>query len=252
MYPTPGTAGCTIRVEVALSSWVVDSLLRSRTLETLNILDLPAEAVAHGFRRLEVCHFHLPAQSSGRDAFAECARSQGAILQTLLIDDGDLTHPDRGEEDEAWIASWVAEAERLGFARARVIAGRQPWSLETRTRSAAALRRLADRAGVRVMIENWPPLLNVPSELRELLDQLGGEVGLCADFGNWSDEADLASIFPLAETIHAKNSSDDDGIRFRRLATAARSAGFVGPWVLVASVAGHEWESLQHDAAFFS
>lgn len=239
-------------MEVALSSWAVDSLLRGRTPETLKILDLPAEAVAQGFRRLEVCHFHLPTEASGRDAFAHCARTQGAILQTLLIDDGDLTHPDRGEKDEVWIASWVAEAERLGFERARVIAGRQPWSLVTRARSGAALRRLADRAGVRLMIENWPPLLKFPSEVRELLDEVGGQVGLCADFGNWSDEADLASIFPFAETIHAKNSWDDEGERFRRLASVARSAGFAGPWVLVASVVGQEWASLRQDAAFLS
>jgi hypothetical protein len=48
------------------------------------------------------------------------------------------------------------------------------------------------------VITNWLDLLAGPREVAQVLDRLGGEVGLLADFGNWKGPrkyADLAAIF---------------------------------------------------------
>ena len=167
----------------------------------------------------------------------------GVELWSVLIDAGDITHPQHGGRDEAWIAEWVDIAGQLGAKRARVIAGKQPSTPEAHSASRAALTRLADRAeaqGVRLMTENWFDLLGTPAAVHDLLGSLDGRVGLCFDFGNWKGKSkydDLAKIAPLAESCHAKPQFDAAGAIVREdyvhCLDITRQAGFGGPYTLI-------------------
>lgn len=230
---------------------------------SVSLLEIPGRLAAMGIGTMELCHFHLPS----RDA-AYVAELRGALdaagveLWSLLVDAGDITHPEHGARDAAWIGDWIDMAAPLGAKRARVIAGKQTHTPETRQRSEKALRALADRAAgqsVRLMTENWFGFLAAPSQVQTLLDELDGQVGLCADFGNWDGHGarkydDLAAILPRAESCHAKSRFAAPGVvdtdEYRRCLDLARDAGFAGPYTLVYGGAGDDdWEgiALQRD-----
>ena len=88
-------------------------------------MELPARLAAFGITTLEICHFHLPDLDTGYLSELRSALQAANIeLFSLLIDEGDLTHPDHAERDLAWIGRWLEIAEHLGARRARVIAGK--------------------------------------------------------------------------------------------------------------------------------
>src|SRR5690606_20725135 len=118
----------------------------------------------------------------------------------LLIDAGDITHPEYGLRDQKWIAGWIEVANELGAEHARIIAGKQKPTRDALDRSVKALAALAEAnaGGTRLVTENWFDLLAEPAHVHYLLDRLDGRVGLLADFGNWGGESkysDLKSIF---------------------------------------------------------
>jgi sugar phosphate isomerase/epimerase len=227
----------------------------------LDILDLPGKIKAMGINRLELCHFHL----AGRDpAYLREARSAlhdaGVILQTLLIDDGDITSAAHGERDIAWISSWIDAAAELGAEKARVIGGKGEPTPENLDRAAQALMDLGQRglkAGVRVITENWFDTLSTSAHVEHVLRPLNGHVGFLADTGNWSGDAkfsELASIFRHAENCHAKAHFDAadqmDEADFAQCLGAAAMAGYSGPYTLIYEGPGDEWQGLAREAAF--
>jgi hypothetical protein len=140
-----------------------------------------------------------------------------------------------------------------------VIAGKQPYSVESMRRSQAGLLALAAQGqaqGVRVTIENWFPLLSRPEQVHALLDSLEGTVGLNADFGNWAGPTkydDLAAILPRAESCHAKCAFNaphtPDAQDYRRCLELTRQAGFRGPYTLIYDGPdADEWEGLALEA----
>ena len=87
-----------------------------------------------------------------------------------------------------------------------------------------------------------------------MLDSLNGEVGFNLDFGNWEGPtkcADLATIWPYAETCHAKcafvSEYVPDAEDFGRCLALARASGFSGPYTLIYDGRpGHdEWKGLE-------
>jgi sugar phosphate isomerase/epimerase len=211
---------------------------------------------------MELVSFHLPSRDP---VYLGELRAQlsttGVILQTLLIDAGDVTDPVNGARDQAWIASWIEIANLLGAEHARIIAGKQPPSTETLDRSVAALRALADgNAGssVRLTTENWFDLLPSAKEVAYVLDRLEGKVGLLGDFGNWkgADKYDeLEKIFGRAELCHAKASfvdGDLDAEDYGRCVDLAEAAGYTGPYTLIFDSEGpvNEWDGLALERDF--
>jgi sugar phosphate isomerase/epimerase len=229
---------------------------------TESLLDLPSALHNHGYQRMELVSFHLPSRDP---VYLGELRAQlsttGVILQTLLIDAGDLTDPVYGARDQAWIAGWIEIANLLGAENARVIAGKQPPSPETLDRSVAALRALADgNAGssVRLTTENWFDLLPSAKEVAYVLDRLEGKVGLLGDFGNWkgADKYDeLEKIFGRAELCHAKASfvdGDLDAEDYGRCVDLADAAGYAGPYTLIfdSELPVNEWDGLALERDF--
>ena len=226
-----------------------------------SLLGLPSVLANHGYHRLEIVSFHMRSRdpvylSELRDQL----KISNVTLQTLLVDAGDITHPEHGARDEAWIGSWFEIASALGAENVRVIAGKQAPTTETINRSVAALTRLADlNAGssVRLVTENWFDLLSTPAVVHEVLDRLEGRVGLLGDFGNWSGESkyeDLASIFSRAELCHAKASFASgqlDEADYGACIGAAEEAGYKGPYTLIFD-ADHpsEWSGLAQERDF--
>ena len=210
---------------------------------SISLLELPARIADMGIRTLEICHFHLPSRESGYlDEMRGALDDAEVELFSLLIDDGDITHPEYQARDMAWIAGWLETAGKLGANCARIIAGKTV-DAGAPARSRDALHKLAAVAeanGVRPMTENWFNVTAQPEHVLSILEPLDGRVGLCADFGNWKGEtkyADLAQIFPLADSCHAKCAFtaplQPDREDYAHCLDLTREAGFEGPYTLI-------------------
>lgn len=263
---------------IAVSTWSLHRLLGStyphdlttdavgEMVETYgegseSLLGLPSVLANHGYKRLEIVSFHLRSRDP---IYLGELRNQldvaGVTLQTLLIDAGDITDPVNGARDTRWIAGWIEVANQLGAENARIIAGQQAPTPETIARSATALRQLAaGNAGspVRLVTENWGKLLINPEAVHALLDQTEGQIGLLADFGNWSGEDKyeaLRSIFPRASLCHAKANFADgqlDELDYGLCVQAAEEAGYKGPYTLIFDAEHpHEWTGLELEREF--
>ena len=223
---------------------------------TLDLLELPRKLAQRGIRNLEICHFHL---SSLDDAYLHevCGALSGAgvTLFSLLIDDGDITHPEHGGRDQAWIAGWLEVAGKVGAKNARVIAGKSTGA-GSLARSKAALQDLmtvAEANGVGLMTENWFDLLSTPAAVETVFEGTDGHLGLCFDFGNWrgADKYEkLGAIAPYARSCHAKCSFDagfqPDRADYERCLDLTQAAGFNGPYTLVYDGPDDdEWAGLQ-------
>lgn len=229
---------------------------------SLSLMELPAAIRNLGIDRLEVCSFHLPAHDRGfLGEFKSALADAGVTLQTLLIDDGDITDPTNRERDIAWIGAWIDVAASLGAERARVIGGKRkpaPEVLDLAVAGLAELGRRGAEQGVRVMTENWFDTLGGPVEVHAVLDRLEGRVGFLADFGNWTGPgkyADLGSVLGRAEDVHAKchfgkglTMQADD---FGRCLDAAVASGYRGPFTLIyESADDDEWQALRIERDF--
>lgn len=223
----------------------------------LKLIDLPAALAAHGYYTFEISHPHLPSREPAylnelKAAIAEA----GVKLLSVLVEAGDLTHPDHGARDQAWMADWIETAGALGAERARLIAGQAAYTPETLECSRAALQTLAQHGkdhGVRVTTENWFDLLAGPEAVCNLLDSLEGAVGFNLDFGNWEGPtkyANLAAIWRYAETCHAKcaflSEYVPDADDYNKCLDLARASGFPGPYTLIYDSSGpDEWKGLE-------
>ncbi len=243
----------TLNPRLGVSTW---SLNKSITAG-LPLLDIPAQVAAHGLGKLEVCHFHLPSTDTEylehlRGAFD----SAGVEFYTLLIDTGDITHPDPVERKKALavVTDWVEIAAECGAKRVRVIGGYAEPSEAALHLSEAGFRsilRHAEDYDIEVVTENWHRLLDSPQAVRTLLERLDGRVGLKLDFGNWPADRkhnDLPLIADLAHCTHAKAHfhapGEMDAEDFNRCLDLCRAANFSGPHILIFSDPGDEWQSL--------
>lgn len=235
---------------IAVSTWSVHKLLEKIPLEAL-----PAELAARGFGRVEICHFHLASQETDYlRSIGKLFRDHGIVIQTLLIDDGDITNPTSRQRDLMWIESWIESAAQLGAQHARVIAGKAAPSADILKSSVDGLKILAAlgvKLGVRVVTENWFSTLSTPEAVHYVLDEVGTSLGFLADTGNWNGPTkytDLKSIFARAELCHAKTSfaaglkiDADDTAKWLQ---AAKAANYKGPYTLIFADEGNEWRGL--------
>ncbi len=245
---------------LGVSTWSLSQLLTAGT----PLLNLPAQAAAHGLGKLEVCHFHLPSTDDEYLAkFRGALDSAGVEFYTLLIDDGDITHPDPIERKKAlaMIEEWIEVAAEVGAKRVRLIGGHAEPTEAALHLAEAGFRKLlahADDHGLEVVTENWHRLLDEPAAVRTLLDRLDGRVGLKMDFGNWPSgrkHQDLPLIADLAVCTHAKAFFPEPGVMdtedFVKCLDLCAEVKFAGPHILIFSDPGDEWASLDQmrDAA---
>jgi sugar phosphate isomerase/epimerase len=243
---------------IAVSTWSVHNLLEKIPLETL-----PVELAAHGYTRVEICHFHLANQDADYlRGIGRLFRDHGVIIQTLLIDDGDITNPASRERDLKWIGSWIESAAHLGAEHVRVIAGKAAPTDAALKSSVDGLKicsTLGAKLGVRVVTENWFETLSTPEAVHRVLDAVGQSLGFLADTGNWhgpTKYSDLQSIFARAELCHAKTSfaaglkldETDNG----KWLAAAKAANYKGPYTLIFADDGDEWEGLRVEREFIT
>ena len=228
---------------------------------TESLLDLPSALSSHGYHRMELVSFHLPSRDP---VYLGELRDQLKVtcvaLQTLLIDDGDITHPEHGKRDTRWIAGWIEVANELGAGNARIIAGKQKGP-DAMNRAVLALRELEEGntgSPVRLVTENWHALLPSAAEVNDLLDRLEGRIGLLMDFGNWTGPGkyeQLAAIAARAELCHAKANfidGDLDAEDFGRCVDLAETAGYAGPYTLIfdSELPVNEWDGLATERDF--
>ncbi len=242
-----------------------DPVLEGDGQGELSLLELPAQLTRRGISMLEICHFHFPRVDDGYiNELRQTLDDEGIELYSVLIDAGDITHPEpaRRNREVVWIRVWMEIAARCGAQCVRVIAGdAEPvrvgnWhDLEAVQISVKHLREFAGVGhglGLNVLTENFRALGSKAGALNAILDLCEGEVGLCADFGNYtgSDKYDeLAAILPRATSVHAKANfsaaMEMDRVDFDRCLALANEAEFVGPYSLIFSSPGNEWEGVE-------
>ena len=220
------------------------------------LLELPARVAEFGINTLELCHFHIPSLDKGYlNELRGALQAANVELFSLLIDHGDITHPEHADRDLVWIGEWIEIAGLLGATCTRAIAGKASASTEALEMSRNGLQKLAARAeanGVRLMTENWFSVLSTPENVLTLLDSLEGKVGLCLDFGNWQGDTkytDFEAIAPRAESCHTKAHfpapGEMDKADYVRCLDLTQAAGFSGPHTLIYDGPGdNEWEGL--------
>ena len=225
----------------------------------LSLIELPSHLAAFGLHTMEICHFHLPTLDKGYlTELRGALQAANVELFSLLVDEGDITHPKNAARDLAWISSWVDIASSLGAKRMRIIAGKSSPSeeaLEVSVRGFQSLLPHAEASGLRLMTENWYGLLSSPIWVHTFFQRMGGQVGFCFDFGNWSGPTkyvDLQSIALYAESCHAKahfiSPDEMDENDYTRCLDITRSAGFSGPYTLIYDGPGsNEWAGLERE-----
>jgi sugar phosphate isomerase/epimerase len=256
---------------LSLSSWSLHPLLgrawyaededgmlvnASTEAARLDLLNVPAALRQHGIGTLELCHFHLPRvddiylrQLRGR------LRDHGIELFSLLIDRGDISSADlsRREADLELARHWIDVADVLDAGHVRVIAGDEEPSEDALARSIDGLQLLASHArhrGIRVLTENFKRLAARPEACLQLLDACDGQVGFCADFGNFPEATrveDLVAVLPRATSLHAKADDTDDGwdrTSFEALLCLAADHGFDGPASLICQEEDEGWSRI--------
>jgi sugar phosphate isomerase/epimerase len=225
----------------------------------IDIFDVPAALAERGYAACELCHFHVGSlETRYLKKLADAFDTAGVVLQTLLIDDGDITNPATRAHDLAWIKQWIEASVDLRAQNVRVIAGKQKPTPETLALSVSGLKELlafGNSAGVQVATENWFDLLSTPVEVHHVLDHVPG-LHFMADTGNWSGPtkyADLQSIFPRAQLCHAKAEVgvgyNVDAGDFNACLNAAKLAGYAGPMTLIYADDGDEWKGLAAERA---
>lgn len=225
----------------------------------LSLLELPSRIATFGIHTMEICHFHIPSLDTGYlTELRSALQAANVELFSLLIDEGDITHPLNADRDLTWISSWLSVASSLGAKRMRVIAGKAAPSEATLEMSIRGMQHLIPRAetlGLRLMTENWYGLLSSPEPVHALFQRLEGKVGLCFDFGNWSGStkySDLQSIAPYAESCHAKasfTSADEmNEVDYKHCLNITHEAGFSGPYTLIYDgPSPDEWTGLHRE-----
>ena len=110
----------------------------------ISLEQLPKELVARGYARVELCQFHFASQEPDYlKRIGDAFKANGVVIQTLLIDDGDITNPETRVRDMEWIESWIEVAALLGAEHARVIAGKSQPSDEALQLSVEGLKVLS-------------------------------------------------------------------------------------------------------------
>lgn len=241
-------------ITFGISTWSIHRALESGRQ---SLLDVPAMLRARGMTDLQICHFHLTHQDDAAvHGLRDRIESAGVTLDALLIDFGDLSHPEKGDADAAEMERWLEIAAKVGARHARISAGSQRPTDESLARSARHLLRLADigeQHGVKVITENWHEMMPSSREVLKLIELTHGRVPLCLDFGNWSGPGkyeELAAIAPHAVTVHAKCAFSDAGVPdaedFRRCCQILRDANFSGTVALIYdSKSADEWRHIE-------
>lgn len=229
---------------------------RSDEASEIALLDVPGQASGHGIGTVELCHFHFPSvESSYLDELVDAVSCADVELFSILIDTGDITHhdPESREIDLATIRYWIDIAAEVGAEHVRIIAGDAEAEEETVGLAVSGLKELAayaDGQGVKTLTENFKQLARRPETVLDIVERCEGQVGLCADFGNFPKESrseDLAAVLPKADSIHAKADYVDgemDRDAYQRNVMLAVDAGFGGPMSLIYQDDGGVWDRL--------
>lgn len=242
----------------------------------VSLLELPARLARLDIGTLEIVHFHFPTTEPGYLAELRTALDEANVeLFSILIDAGDITHPDPDQRQRAltWIQAWIDVAAGCGASHARVVAGYTPVErngippagagqrlkdhpvLQLSAENLRALAGYASLQNVHIITENFRETGSRSDQLLALLDLCEGDVGLCVDFGNFkgADKYDeLAALFPHADSAHVKALYDADGhldqSELTRSLSLLTSTDFDGPMSLIFDTALHrgetEWDNL--------
>ncbi|HCL30558.1 MAG TPA: xylose isomerase [Candidatus Latescibacteria bacterium] len=257
---------------LSISSWSLHRLLGKAWYETdadgemtnrcdempkIELLDVPGEARRHGIGTVEFCHFHFPSTEQAYLGELNSAIDAADIeLFSILIDTGDISaaHETERTADLKMMRRWIDVAATLGAGHVRIIAGDQAPAEDAILRSVDGLLGLTEYAkakGVRTLTENFKQLAARPEVCLEILARCHGEVGLCADFGNFPEQTrtrDLAAVLPQATSIHAKAeyvNGEMDREAYIENVELSVTAGFDGPLSLIYQDTEGVWDRLE-------
>ena len=240
---------------LALTSWTTHHLLTGTEQPALTLLELPAHVRAAGIDALEICHFHIHDTSDAAiGALRGAIDAAGIEPFSILIDMGDISSADskRRSADIGTIEDWIDVAAKLGTRAVRIVGGEaNPDDEAAFGRAEDALRHLGSYAAsrnIRALTENFKPLLSTAHNCNRMLDALDGQLGLCADIGNFPAARrvdEFRHVVARAESVHVKGSYGADGrvnrAELEACLEASVLADFGGPYTLVFDRGGNTW-----------
>ena len=230
---------------------------------SLRMDELPARLQERDWPVLELVHFQIEDVSdAGLAALRKSIADAGITLATVLIDAGDIAHPDPQQraQDIQLIELWIRRAAALGAQAVRVQVGDQdPHAEGVVERSIAGLNYLAGYAaalGVHCRTENFRRTGDDAEVLERILQGCDGRVSCCIDFGNAESFADkyagLDRLMPFASAVHLKARYTDakpDEQDLRSCLSLVEKHGYQQHISLIHGEHPDEWEDLDGLAA---
>lgn len=183
---------------------------------------------------------HDPAQLEQVRVAADKA---GCVLTNMKINRGDVDigHADPAKRAEALriCKQWIDTSARLGLRWARPLPFKDRPDRQVYVASYRELAEYAAERNVQMLIENYGWLAEDAEEMPRLLREIGTNIALGPDTGNWANDAlrraGLTAAFPQAVTCDFKAgrlgpNGEHTSWDLKACFDIAWRAGFRGPW----------------------
>jgi len=233
-------------MKIAISGW---SLHRRFQTGKLKLLDFPAE-IRDRFA-VKGIELNSPFFESLEDDYLkrlkERVREKKMEVINIAVDnEGDLASLDEETRSQAVEnhKKWIHIAKKVGSPSFRANAGGYGGVnedvIKACIKSFSELCQEAEKEGVAVLIENHGGISGDPDVIVRIMQEVGGGIGTCPDFGNFPDEIryeGLEKIAKYARLVHAKfyefdKNGEDPRIDASRCIEILRKAGFDG-WLSI-------------------
>ncbi len=235
------------KFEISLAAWSVHRMFFAGRITQIDMPALCRQEFDIGGLELVNSFFPSPQYSYCKELLKRAADHGVKILLIMCDGEGDLSHPDRNERQQAVRnhRKWLDVAALLGCHSIRCNTGNgRPGDTEAIQRCAesfAALVELARPDKLNVLIENHGGLSSDPDSLLAIIRQVNDPLlGTLPDFGNFPAGVDryaaVRAMMPYAKAVSAKchefdadgNETRTDYTRMMRIVLDAGYRGWVG------------------------
>ena len=187
-------------------------------------------------------HFESTEKSYLKEIKKSLQKNQCKLINIQVDTKNDLSDSDQSKREKALseMKGWIDIASYLGSQMIRASMMKQ--SYEESFNSLKHLNAYCKKKGLILLIENHFDMFSIPSNHTNIFNDLSDEnVGLIADFGNYTKEVDrysaLKQIAPHTKLVSAKSTNFDESYKhvsydFVKCVNILESAGYKGIYSL--------------------